>query len=67
MKEPTEEIGELSEAEWAKLSALIRDYNSYVDERLKTIMEFDIWYEHSTAQDFPKQWYSMIRESASHK
>jgi len=63
MKEPTEEVAELSEAEWNKLSGLIKEYNSYVEDRIKTIMEFDIWYEHSTTQDFPKHWYSMIRES----
>lgn len=67
MKEPTESAAELNVVEWEQLFSLIKEYNTYVEDRLKTIMDFDIWYEHTTTLDFPREWYSMIRESDSHK
>lgn len=67
MKIPTEEIAELLPEEWAELSNNIKLYNEYVMERIKLIMDFDVWYEMSTSKDFPKKWYSMVKETAIHK
>lgn len=39
----------------------IEHYNEYVMERLKLIIDFDIWYEHTTGKAFPKEWYSIIK------
>lgn len=44
-----------------QLSKQIQLYNEYVEERLKLIYDFDVWYEHTTGSAFPKEWYSMIR------
>lgn len=57
----------LHDAEWAKLSINITEYNEYMTLQLSKILDFDIWFEHSTNLEFPKEWYSMIRESAAHK
>jgi hypothetical protein len=57
----------LSEQQWAELSLSISEYNEYFMQQLNKIFEFDIWFEHSKSKDFPKEWYSMIRESKAHK
>lgn len=62
-----EESATLSEEQWKELSSFIEQYNKYVEFKLKTIMDFDIWFEHTTSKDFPREWYSMIRESGTHK
>jgi hypothetical protein len=42
------------------LNALER-YNEYIVEQLKKIEDFDIWYETSFKQNFPKCWYTLIK------
>lgn len=49
------------EHEDAQLLHALEEYNEYICEQLKKIEEFDIWYEISHEQDFPKCWYSLIR------
>jgi hypothetical protein len=39
-------------------------YNEYVIERLKLIYEFDIWYEQTSGNPFPKEWYDYIQARA---
>lgn len=48
-------------AEDAQLLLALERYNTYIAEQLKKIDDFDIWYETSYKQDFPKCWYSIIR------
>lgn len=67
IKEPTDESTGLTSEEWKLLNDNIQEYNKYVDERVRLIMDFDIWYESTHACEFPKKWYSMVRESAYHK
>lgn len=42
----------------------LEDYNEYIMERLKLIYDFDVWYEHTTNNPFPKEWYAVIQEGS---
>jgi hypothetical protein len=42
----------------------IEQYNEYVTDRIKLIAAFDIWYEQTSGNPFPKEWYDFIRASA---
>ena len=57
----------LDDNQWAELSESVTEYNEYILMQISKIFDFDIWYEHSKNKDFPKVWYSMIRESDAHK
>lgn len=49
------------DAENQQLLSALEKYNQYIVEQLKKIDDFDIWYESSFSEDFPKCWYSLIR------
>lgn len=44
-----------------RLLLVLEKYNAYITEQLKKINDFDVWYETSFSQEFPKCWYSIIR------
>ena len=57
----------MNDAEWEKISKLLIEYNQYVEGRIKQIMDFDIWFENSKGIEFPKEWYTIIRDSNANK
>jgi hypothetical protein len=67
MKKLLDPHKELNEKNWKDMEEAITEYNAYIEIHLKQIFEFDVWYEHSKNIDFPKDWYSMIRDTKSHK
>lgn len=55
----------VNEVLWNELASYIEEYNRYVEERIRTIMDFDMWYEHTTAKEFPNEWYVLINANAN--
>jgi hypothetical protein len=49
----------------SELAQQIREHNKYMMAKLRAIMEFDVWYEHTTGKDFPSEWYGKVRRNGT--
>ena len=45
----------------AELQRALSAYNKYVEGRIKTIAEFDVWFDQThPGKDFPRDWYKLV-------
>lgn len=49
----------------AQLLTALEQYNLYLMDQISKIEDFDIWYEQNFKSDFPKCWYSIIKNGKS--
>lgn len=47
-----------------ELSSELSIYNDYILDKLKTIKDFDVWYEAEYKHPFPPEWYAIIKTTS---